>query len=124
MAYLLNLVYLGLIALASPWLAWQAWRTGKYRDGWSAKFLGRVPARSGTTRCLWLHAVSVGEVNLLAPLIERWERLHPEWEIVISTTTQTGRSAHSIVGASLTSPAGKPADSPIPRIYLGCGSKQ
>lgn len=90
MAYLLNLVYLGLIALASPWLAWQAWRTGKYRDGWSAKFLGRVPARSGTTRCLWLHAVSVGEVNLLAPLIERWERLHPEWEIVISTTTQTG----------------------------------
>jgi 3-deoxy-D-manno-octulosonic-acid transferase len=90
MAYLLNVVYLGLIALASPWLAWQAWRTGKYRDGWGAKFLGRVPSRSGSAKCLWLHAVSVGEVNLLAPLIERWERLHPEWEIVISTTTQTG----------------------------------
>src|SRR5688572_22142099 len=90
MAYLLNVVYLLLIAAASPWLAWQAWRTGKYRDGWSAKFFGRVPSRSGDAPCLWLHAVSVGEVNLLAPLIERWERLHPDWEIVISTTTQTG----------------------------------
>jgi 3-deoxy-D-manno-octulosonic-acid transferase len=39
---------------------------------------------------LWLHAVSVGEVNLLATLIGRWDRLHPEWEIVISTTTHTG----------------------------------
>jgi 3-deoxy-D-manno-octulosonic-acid transferase len=90
MAYLLNVVYLLLIALASPWLAWQALRTGKYREGWGAKFLGRVPVRSGARPCLWLHAVSVGEVNLLATLIERWDRLHPEWEIVISTTTHTG----------------------------------
>jgi len=90
MAYLLNVVYLLVLAVASPWLAWQAWRTGKYREGWGAKFLGRVPIRLGSAPCLWLHAVSVGEVNLLATLIERWERLHPEWEIVISTTTHTG----------------------------------
>jgi 3-deoxy-D-manno-octulosonic-acid transferase len=90
MAYLLNVIYLLLIGLASPWLAWQAWRIGKYREGWGAKFLGRVPGRSGAAPCLWLHAVSVGEVNLLATLIERWDRLHPEWEIVISTTTHTG----------------------------------
>jgi len=90
MAYLLNVVYLLLIGLASPWLMWQAWRTGKYREGWGAKFLGRVPVRSSAAPCLWLHAVSVGEVNLLATLIERWDRLHPEWEIVISTTTHTG----------------------------------
>ena len=90
MGYLLNAVYLLLIAVASPWLIWQAWRTGKYREGYSAKFFGRVPRRSGDTPCLWLHAVSVGEVNLLATLIERWERLHPEWEIVVSTTTHTG----------------------------------
>jgi 3-deoxy-D-manno-octulosonic-acid transferase len=90
MGYLLNAVYLLLLAVAAPWLAWQAWRTGKYRAGWGAKFFGRVSVRSGDRPCLWLHAVSVGEVNLLATLIERWERLHPEWEIVISTTTHTG----------------------------------
>jgi 3-deoxy-D-manno-octulosonic-acid transferase len=90
MAYVLNAVYVLLLCAAAPWLAWQAWRTGKYRDGWGAKLLGRVPLRTGSAPCLWLHAVSVGEVNLLATLIERWDRLHPEWEIVISTTTLTG----------------------------------
>ena len=90
MAYLLNAIYLLLLAAASPWLVWQAWRTGKYRGGWGAKLLGRVPRRNGNGPCLWLHAVSVGEVNLLATLIERWERRHPQWEIVISTTTLTG----------------------------------
>ena len=90
MAYLLNLAYLLLLAAASPWLLYQCLRHGKYREGWSAKFYGRVPERTGNARCLWLHAVSVGEVNLLAPILERWERLHPDWEIVITTTTQAG----------------------------------
>ena len=40
--------------------------------------------------CLWLHAVSVGEVNLLAPLLKMIEQERPEWECVISTTTATG----------------------------------
>ena len=90
MTYLLNVVYLAIIALASPWLLWQGARRGKYRQGWGEKFLGRAPRRSGNSRCLWIHAVSVGEVNLLAPLIERWERLRPGWEIVISSTTLAG----------------------------------
>jgi 3-deoxy-D-manno-octulosonic-acid transferase len=90
MGYLLNLAYLLLLAAAFPWLIYQRLRHGKYREGWPAKFYGRVPQRPGKARCLWLHAVSVGEVNLLAPILERWERLHPDWEIVISTTTQAG----------------------------------
>jgi 3-deoxy-D-manno-octulosonic-acid transferase len=87
---LLNLVYLAAIALASPWLLWQRLRYGKYREGWPARLLGRIPRRVGRARCLWLHAVSVGEVNLLAPILARFERLHPDWECVISTTTQAG----------------------------------
>jgi 3-deoxy-D-manno-octulosonic-acid transferase len=90
MAYLLNLAYLAAIALALPWLLYQRIRHGKYREGWDAKFWGRLPARSGDKPCIWLHAVSVGEVNLLEPLLKRWERLHPDWDVVISTTTQTG----------------------------------
>lgn len=90
MPYLFNLVYLALLAALSPWLAWQAWRTGKYRDGWSVKLLGRVPGRDGHARCVWFHAVSVGEVNLLAPILARFEQAHPDWDCVISTTTKTG----------------------------------
>ena len=90
MGMFLNIVYLLALVLALPWLLWQRLRHGKYREGWSARFFGRIPRRSGRARCLWLHAVSVGEVNLLAPILERWERLHPDWECVISTTTQPG----------------------------------
>ena len=39
---------------------------------------------------IWLHAVSVGEVNLLQTLLTRFEERHPEWDVVISTTTRTG----------------------------------
>lgn len=90
MAYLLNAVYIALLIAATPWLVYCRLVQGKYRDGWSQKLWGRVPLRRSRSRCLWLHAVSVGEVNLLAPLIARWEEVHPDWEIVISTTTQTG----------------------------------
>jgi len=88
--YLLNIVYMLLLIAAAPYLAYQSLRTGKYRQGWAAKFLGRVPRRNGQRPCLWLHAVSVGEVNLLAPLLRDIARRHPEWECVISTTTVTG----------------------------------
>jgi 3-deoxy-D-manno-octulosonic-acid transferase len=90
MGLVLNLLYLLAGVAASPWFLWQRLRHGKYREGWSARLLGRVPRRRGNARCLWLHAVSVGEVNLLAPILSRWEKLHPDWECVISTTTQSG----------------------------------
>lgn len=89
-AYILNVVYLALLALASPWLAWNAWRKGKYRAGFAAKFWGAVPKRVSQRPCIWLHAVSVGEVNLLAPLLKELAQRHPDWECVISTTTRAG----------------------------------
>jgi 3-deoxy-D-manno-octulosonic-acid transferase len=90
MGYLLNLLYLATIVVALPWLLYQRFRHGKYRAGFSAKFWGHVPTRQGDKPCLWLHAVSVGEVTLLEPILNRWQRLHPDWDCVISTTTQTG----------------------------------
>ena len=90
MPYLLNIVYLLLIVVCSPWLAYAAIRQGKYRDGWGEKFLGRVPRRAGDRPCIWLHAVSVGEVNLLQPLLTELAQQQPTWECVISTTTRTG----------------------------------
>ena len=90
MPYLLNIFYLLLLIAASPWLVWSAIRKGKYREGFSAKFLGHVPVRSGDRPCLWLHAVSVGEVNLLASLLAEIDRRRLDWDCVISTTTVTG----------------------------------
>jgi 3-deoxy-D-manno-octulosonic-acid transferase len=88
--YLLNLVYLLLLLFSLPWLVYQSIRKGKYREGFAEKFLGRVPRRDSHKPCLWLHAVSVGEVNLVAPLLKMIYQERPDWECVLSTTTMTG----------------------------------
>ncbi len=90
MPYLLNLVYLLVVLTAMPWLVWQAVRKGKYREGFAAKLLGCVPRRDSSKTCIWLHAVSVGEVNLLCTLIQELRLARPDWECVVSTTTMTG----------------------------------
>lgn len=90
MRYLFNFAYLLLLAFVWPRLAWSAWRHGKYRAGWGAKLFGDVPARDSQRPCVWLHAVSVGEVNLLRPILSALEEALPDWEFVISTTTLSG----------------------------------
>jgi 3-deoxy-D-manno-octulosonic-acid transferase len=86
----LNLIYLAALFLFSPLLFYRWARSGKYRDGWREKFWGKVPPRVGQQPCLWFHAVSVGEVLLLRPLIREMSRRRPGWEIIVSTTTSTG----------------------------------
>ncbi|MEW4567498.1 3-deoxy-D-manno-octulosonic acid transferase [Tautonia sp. JC769] len=90
MPYLLDAAYVVLLSICSPVLLLRAWRAGKYRDGYAQKLWGRVPRRLGNAPCLWFHAVSVGEVLLLRPLIADLHRRRPDWEVVISTTTPTG----------------------------------
>jgi 3-deoxy-D-manno-octulosonic-acid transferase len=89
-AWLLNVAYLTLLLAATPWIVWSAVRHGKHREGFGAKLLGLAPKRTGDRPCLWLHAVSVGEVNLLTTIIREFAERRPEWEIVVSTTTKTG----------------------------------
>lgn len=86
----LNCLYAALFLAASPWIVWSAVRDGKYREGFAFKFLGLAPRRQGDRPCVWLHAVSVGEVNLLATTIGEFLKQRPDWEIVVSTTTKTG----------------------------------
>lgn len=89
-SWLINGVYLSLIAIASPWIIWSAFKQGKYREGFGEKLFGLVPRREGSRSCVWLHAVSVGEVNLLATTLAEFERRSPELELVVSTTTKAG----------------------------------
>ena len=90
MPWLLNVLYLGLLVLVSPVLMYRRWAHGKYRDGWAEKFWGRLPQRMSSRPCLWLHAVSVGEVLQLRPVMRELVAARPDWEFVITTTTRTG----------------------------------
>jgi 3-deoxy-D-manno-octulosonic-acid transferase len=96
MPYLLNLLYLVVLLLGSPWLLYKGVRTGKYRRGFAAKLLGRVshpllvPKENRTGPCLWFHGVSVGEIHLLRQVVAAWRKRRPGCHVVVSTTTDTG----------------------------------
>jgi 3-deoxy-D-manno-octulosonic-acid transferase len=90
MSVLMNLAYLIALLLFSPWLLYKSLTTGKYRRGLWSKFTGRASLRSGSAPCVWFHGVSVGEIHLLRQLVTRFRQRHPEWQCVISTTTDTG----------------------------------
>jgi 3-deoxy-D-manno-octulosonic-acid transferase len=42
---------------------------------------------------IWIHAVSLGEVVAVTPLVIELHRRHPECRLVVSTVTETGREA-------------------------------
>lgn len=90
MSYLLNCLYLLTLTVLSPWLIYKAITTGKYRRGLLRKFLGSAMWLDGDAPCAWFHGVSVGEIHLLRQVVSEFRRRHPDWECVISTTTDTG----------------------------------
>jgi len=73
----------------SPLVIYRAVRHKRYRTGWDQRF-GKITRRSPSKKCIWLHAVSVGEVNAAKTIIKELENKFDDFEIVISTTTDTG----------------------------------
>lgn len=90
MRFLLDLAYVMILVVLSPWLLFKAIKTGKYRHGLMAKGSGSAYLRDGPRRCVWFHGVSVGEVHLLRQVVAAFRRRHPDWDCVVSTTTDTG----------------------------------
>src|SRR6185295_502626 len=62
----------------------------RYRAGMIQR-LGWAPRRAGSGPCLWLHAVSVGELRAALPLVAALTSKLPSWEIWVSTGTDTGQ---------------------------------
>jgi len=91
MLWLYRLLFLPLVLLAAPYYGWRMRRRGGYGAHFGQRF-GAVPAlpakRSGVRR-IWLQAVSVGELNAVAPLLEAW-RGDSAVEVYLTTTTSTG----------------------------------
>lgn len=52
--------------------------------------LGLVSLQNVNSPLLWIHAVSVGEVQAAKPLVNRLQTECPEYHILITTTTPTG----------------------------------
>ncbi|MFO1063913.1 MAG: 3-deoxy-D-manno-octulosonic acid transferase [Pirellulales bacterium] len=90
MGLLLDSAYASALAVSSPYLLWRSIRTGRYRSGWSERLAGRVPELDRDRQSIWLHGVSLGEVQLLVPIVEQLNVRYPQFEVVLSTSTMTG----------------------------------
>ena len=85
-------LYSLVIRLALPislyYLIWRGLRQREYFDRWSERFA--LYRGHGLGGCLWIHAVSVGEVNAAAPLLDALRQRHPGQTLLVTTTTPTG----------------------------------
>lgn len=80
------------IIVAGPYWLWEMLRHGKYRTGLRER-LGIIPrrVRGGAGKCIWIHAVSVGEVLAISELARSLRENLSDHRVVISTTTDTGQ---------------------------------
>lgn len=69
-------------------LAWRGLKFPAYRHRWHER-LGRFAA-PGQTGGIWIHAVSVGEAQAIAPVIRYLASNYPSLPLTITTTTPTG----------------------------------
>src|SRR5262245_16339742 len=90
MGWLLNALYLLAGLGYAPIALWRLLVHNRPISGFWEKFTGRVSVSCPQAFCIWLHAVSVGEINLLVHLLPRLKQIWPEMDFVVSTTTRTG----------------------------------
>jgi len=93
MKHLYNMLFAVFFCLSAPYYFLKMLRRGQWRSGFSQRFgrySSKVKQAITNRHVLWIHAVSVGEVNISTQLISEVERRLPNVKIVVSTTTSTG----------------------------------
>ncbi len=101
MRFILDLLYLLAAAAYSPIVIYRVMRYKRYRAGWAQRF-GKITRRNPAKKCIWLHAVSVGEINAARTIVKELENKFGDFEIVVSTTTDTGFArANTLFGENL-----------------------
>jgi 3-deoxy-D-manno-octulosonic-acid transferase len=94
-------LYSLLLYIALPFLllrlAWRSRRAPAYRERWGERLglYGERPQQAN----IWVHAVSVGEVQAAQPLIKHLLQRYPDAGIMVTTTTPTGwERLHGLFG--------------------------
>ena len=88
----MRILYSILLYLAVPVvllrLLWRGFRAPGYWQRWYQRFGFRLG--QPLKQCIWVHAVSVGEVRAATPLIKQIRSRYPGCFLLVSTTTATG----------------------------------
>ncbi|MCU7872145.1 MAG: lipid IV(A) 3-deoxy-D-manno-octulosonic acid transferase [Candidatus Thiodiazotropha sp. (ex Lucinoma borealis)] len=88
MRYLYTLLFTLLVPVYLLRLYWRGFRAPAYRERWLERFgIFEQPLKQDG---IWVHAVSVGEVQAVAQLVGRLLDRYPGMPLLITTTTPTG----------------------------------
>ena len=82
---------LGLVAISPVWV-YRMIRHGRYRRDIGQRF-GAAPRRYGLQPVIWIHGVSLGEINAAGTLVAEINSQLPDYRVVVSSTTDTGMAA-------------------------------
>jgi 3-deoxy-D-manno-octulosonic-acid transferase len=89
---LLRKLYTVLLYLLAPLvllrLAWRGLRAPDYWRRWPERFAFIEPALG--KQVIWIHAVSVGEVQAAVPVVHALLNRHPDYSLLVTTVTPTG----------------------------------
>ncbi len=88
-----NILFIIFFVVTAPYYFWRMRRRGNWRAGFAqrfAKYDASLKQALTNRHVIWLHAVSVGEVDVCTLLIRALEPLVPNIKMVVSTTTTTG----------------------------------
>ena len=89
-----NVLYNGLLLLLSPVILALLAAKPRCRRGLPERLGVSAPnIRPDHRPLIWMHAVSLGEVVAIAPLVRELHRRHPDHRFAVSTATETGRDA-------------------------------
>jgi len=92
MGVLLDICYVLALVATSPLWLYRMVRHGRYRTD-VAQRLGAAPIRYGLQPVIWVHGVSLGEINAAKTLVAQLHSQLPDFRVVVSSTTETGMAA-------------------------------
>ncbi|NUQ35128.1 MAG: 3-deoxy-D-manno-octulosonic acid transferase [Planctomycetaceae bacterium] len=90
MRWLINCLYFIGLLIGLPFFLFKMATAGKYRRGLMQRFGISLPTLADGKPVIWVHAVSVGELQLSRPLIAGLRERYPDHQIVVTHTTRTG----------------------------------
>jgi 3-deoxy-D-manno-octulosonic-acid transferase len=125
-------------------LLWRGIKAPAYRRRWNERF--GFYHKTYPQNVVWFHAVSVGEAEALFPLLRLLLARHPDWKLLITTTTPTGSARVRATFGGLAEHVYLPYDMPFvirrflkafkprlavimeteiwPNLYAECGSQK
>ncbi len=91
-----RLLYNCLLLLAAPVVVGVLLTKPRCRPGFFQRIGWRTHPSDGVRSSqplIWIHAVSLGEVVAVSPLVKALHARHPEFRYIVTTVTETGREA-------------------------------